>query len=60
MEHICAMTANIVMQERQVPVVTWQHWQRIDEHEQSLGAKHSRPRVKLASVADMLAAAGLS
>ena len=43
-----------------MPVVTWQHWQRIDEHEQSLGAKHSRPRVKLASVADMLAAAGLS
>jgi ferredoxin--NADP+ reductase len=38
-------------------VVDWAAWQRIDAREQALGAAEDRPRHKLATVADLLAAA---
>lgn len=38
----------------QPAVVTDDHWQLIDAHERGAGEPHGRPRVKLASVADML------
>ncbi|MBV8785449.1 MAG: FAD-dependent oxidoreductase [Mycobacterium sp.] len=39
---------------RQPHLVTDEHWQLIDRHERSTGEPHGRPRVKLASVADLL------
>ena len=39
---------------RQPRLVTDEHWQLIDRHERSTGEPHGRPRVKLASVADLL------
>jgi ferredoxin--NADP+ reductase len=39
---------------RQPQLVTDDHWQLIDAHERSTGEPHGRPRVKLASVADLL------
>jgi ferredoxin/flavodoxin---NADP+ reductase len=39
---------------RQPKLVTDEHWQLIDRHERSTGEPHGRPRVKLASVADLL------
>jgi ferredoxin--NADP+ reductase len=39
---------------RQPKLITDEHWQLIDRHERSTGEPHGRPRVKLASVADML------
>lgn len=38
----------------QPALVTDDHWQRIDAHERGAGEPHGRPRVKLASVTDML------
>ena len=40
--------------ERQPALVTDDHWQLIDAHERSAGEPHGRPRVKLASVAELL------
>lgn len=40
--------------ERQPALVTDAHWTRINEHERALGAPHGRPRVKLASIEEML------
>jgi ferredoxin/flavodoxin---NADP+ reductase len=39
---------------RQPALVTDEHWQLIDRHERSTGEPHGRPRVKLASVAELL------
>jgi ferredoxin--NADP+ reductase len=39
---------------RQPHLVTAEHWQLIDAHERSIGEPHGRPRVKLASVEEML------
>lgn len=39
---------------RQPALVTDEHWQLIDAHERSTGEPHGRPRIKLASVADLL------
>ena len=39
---------------RQPRLVTDDHWQLIDRHERATGEPHGRPRVKLASVADLL------
>ena len=39
---------------RQPELVTDEHWQLIDRHERSTGEPHGRPRVKLASVAELL------
>ena len=39
---------------RQPHLVTDEHWQLIDVHERTSGEPHGRPRVKLASVADLL------
>lgn len=39
---------------RQPNLVTDDQWQLIDAHERSLGEPHGRPRVKLASVAELL------
>ncbi|HZQ30514.1 MAG TPA: FAD-dependent oxidoreductase [Mycobacterium sp.] len=39
---------------RQPKLVTDEHWQLIDRHERSTGEPHGRPRVKLASVAELL------
>ena len=39
---------------RQPQLVTDEHWQLIDRHERSTGEPHGRPRVKLASVAELL------
>lgn len=41
--------------ERQVRVVDYAAWQRLDRHEQARGAAAGRPRVKLARVEEMLA-----
>jgi ferredoxin/flavodoxin---NADP+ reductase len=39
---------------RQPKLVTDEHWQLIDRHERSTGEPHGRPRVKLASLAELL------
>jgi ferredoxin--NADP+ reductase len=39
---------------RQPKLVTDEHWQLIDAHERTTGEPHGRPRVKLASVAELL------
>jgi ferredoxin--NADP+ reductase len=39
---------------RQPQLVTDVHWQLIDRHERSTGEPHGRPRVKLASIAELL------
>jgi ferredoxin--NADP+ reductase len=39
---------------RQPHLVTDEHWQLIDLHERTSGEPHGRPRVKLASVAELL------
>jgi ferredoxin/flavodoxin---NADP+ reductase len=38
-------------------LVTWTGWQAIDRHETGLGEPHSRPRVKLVRVPEMIAVA---
>ena len=38
----------------QPALITDDHWQLIDRHERSSGEPHGRPRVKLASVAELL------
>jgi len=40
--------------DRQPHLVTEDHWQTIDSHERSSGEPNGRPRVKLASVAELL------
>jgi len=40
--------------QRQPKLVTDDHWKLIDDHERLAGAGAGRPRVKLASVADLL------
>ncbi len=40
--------------ECQPGLVTEDHWQTIDSHERSSGEPHGRPRVKLASITEML------
>jgi ferredoxin--NADP+ reductase len=42
------------LRSRQPQLVTDEHWQLIDRHERSTGEPHGRPRVKLASVTDLL------
>jgi ferredoxin--NADP+ reductase len=39
---------------RQPQLVTDEHWQLIDAYERSTGEPHGRPRIKLASLADLL------
>ena len=39
---------------RQPALVTDEHWRLIDSHERSCGEPHGRPRVKLASLAELL------
>ena len=34
-------------------LVTWEGWERIDEHERGLGEPHGRPRVKIVDVDEM-------
>jgi hypothetical protein len=41
-------------------VVTWQDWLKIDEHERAAGEALGKPRIKLCSVEEQLAAAGLA
>jgi ferredoxin--NADP+ reductase len=41
-------------------VVTWEGWCAIDEHERKAGEPHSRPRVKLVRVEDLIEASGAS
>jgi len=43
---------------RQVRVVSWADWQRLDELEKARGATQGRPRLKFTRVAEMLAALG--
>jgi ferredoxin--NADP+ reductase len=45
------------LRERVADLVTWDGWQAIDRHEQSLGEPHGRPRVKLVRVPEMIAVA---
>ena len=40
--------------ERQPELITEEHWQAIDAHERSAGEPHGRPRVKVATVAELL------
>ncbi len=42
------------LSERVPHLVTWDGWKTIDAHERSLGEPHSRPRVKLVRVPEML------
>lgn len=42
------------LEECQPHLVTEDHWQAIDTHERTSGEPHGRPRVKLASVAELL------
>ncbi|MGV0837214.1 FAD-dependent oxidoreductase [Mycolicibacterium thermoresistibile] len=42
------------LRERQPKLVTAEHWELIDTHETSAGKQSGRPRVKLASVAELL------
>ena len=51
-DHADELTAWLLS--RQPQLVTDEHWQLIDRHERSTGEPHGRPRVKLASVADLL------
>jgi ferredoxin/flavodoxin---NADP+ reductase len=43
-----------LLAERGLPYVDYEGWQAIDRHEQSLGAPHGRPRVKLHRWDDLL------
>jgi ferredoxin/flavodoxin---NADP+ reductase len=38
-----------LLTEREVDFVSWDGWERIDEHEVAAGSPHGRPRVKLTS-----------
>ena len=40
------------------PVVMYDGWEAIDTHEKSRGEPHGRPRIKLVSWDELLAAAG--
>ena len=42
-----------------MPFVSWEQWRQIDAHERAAGESVGKPRVKLCSVADMYAAAGV-
>jgi ferredoxin--NADP+ reductase len=42
------------LEERQPRLVTDDHWQLIDAHERSAGEPHGRPRIKVATAADLL------
>ncbi|MDO8187117.1 FAD-dependent oxidoreductase [Conexibacter sp. JD483] len=42
------------LRERVPHLVSWDGWRTIDAHEQALGEPHSRPRVKLVRVPEML------
>jgi ferredoxin--NADP+ reductase len=46
------------LRERVPTLVTWAGWERIDQHEQSLGEPQGRPRVKLVDVDEMAEVAG--
>jgi ferredoxin--NADP+ reductase len=52
-----AATESFVRQ-AQPDLVTWQDWQRIKDLEDANGAQQGRPRVKIASVEEMLTALG--
>ena len=43
--------------ERAPDAVSWEGWSAIDEQERSAGEPHGRPRIKIVSVADLVAAA---
>jgi ferredoxin--NADP+ reductase len=45
------------LRSRVAGLVTWNGWEAIDQHETKLGEPHSRPRVKLVRVPDMIAIA---
>jgi ferredoxin--NADP+ reductase len=45
-----------MLQERSIDFVTYEDWKLLDEHEVQLGKEQGRPRIKLTSVPDMLAA----
>ncbi len=46
-----------MLRERKPDLVTYAGWEQIDLHERSRGEPHGRPRVKLASIEEMLAVA---
>lgn len=43
-----------LLQERNIPFVSYAGWQKIDAYEQRMGAEQGRPRIKLTRVDDML------
>jgi ferredoxin--NADP+ reductase len=43
-----------LLRERVPALVTYESWSEIDRHEQSLGAPHGRPRVKLTRIEELL------
>jgi ferredoxin--NADP+ reductase len=49
-----AETVAAWLSERVPHLVSWDGWRTIDAHEQALGEPHSRPRVKLVRVPEML------
>ena len=51
-------TIDALLAERGVEVVTYEGWERIDATEKALGEPLGRPRVKLCTWAELLAAAG--
>jgi ferredoxin/flavodoxin---NADP+ reductase len=46
-----------LLEERVAHLVTYEGWEAIDRHEQSLGEPHGRPRVKLTRIDELLRAA---
>ncbi|HST42773.1 MAG TPA: FAD-dependent oxidoreductase [Conexibacter sp.] len=53
-ERADAATVAAWLRERVPHLVTWEDWSAIDAHERALGEPHSRPRVKLVRVPEML------
>lgn len=45
-----------MLQERSIEFVTYEDWKLLDQHEVELGKQQGRPRIKLTSVPEMLAA----
>ncbi|WP_046470760.1 FAD-dependent oxidoreductase [Allosalinactinospora lopnorensis] len=43
-----------LLEERHVPYTTWEGWQRLEAHEESLGEPHGRKRIKVRSRDEMV------
>ncbi len=57
-EHTDPTSAEGMLRRRQPNLVSWDDWKRIQQLEEAKGMEQGRPRVKLTSVEEMLAAIG--